>query len=263
MRGPRINERLVRNYKMFYSAFCLEKVPIVLVVTGLEEERNLDDWWSRNETVFHRYEMVFSGHACITATKGKEKETKGSFVYEAEYESSVVAVQKLVSEHCLDMPWRMETRRWVVEVLKILCSSRMMLFDISPTVLRTALTQVFKEFGGSSRDASQLADEVQINRQRGFFFFLIGRRRWPQTQYPQQNHGSNTETQPPLRPPPERPSPRLERPLPPLPPPSPSPSPSPSPEVHSNPEGLQRNVLRKPSKQTKTGRTESELLVSS
>jgi len=202
MRGPRINESLVRNYKMFYSAFCLEKVPIVLVVTGLEEEPVLDDWWSRNEALFQRYHMMFAGHACVTATRGKEKETKGTYVYEREYELSVVAVQELVKGHYLHEPWKMETMRWLVEVLKILCSSRMMLFDISPTVLRTALVQALKEFGGSAKDASQIVTEVQADRQRGFFFFLFGRRRWSQARQtqPQQIRPPNTET--PLPPPP-------------------------------------------------------------
>src|ERR1700691_3918235 len=35
VRGPRVKESTVHNYQIFYQALCQEKVPIVLVVTGL------------------------------------------------------------------------------------------------------------------------------------------------------------------------------------------------------------------------------------
>jgi hypothetical protein len=68
--GPRIKESTVNNHKMFYSVFCKKKVPIVIVIviTGLENEDNMDAWWNENELAFMKHNMHFSDHLCGTAT---------------------------------------------------------------------------------------------------------------------------------------------------------------------------------------------------
>jgi len=58
---------LRRNYKLFYS-MVKERVPIVLVVTGLEnQEPEMEQWWKNNELSISDLGMTFAGHACITA----------------------------------------------------------------------------------------------------------------------------------------------------------------------------------------------------
>jgi GTP-binding protein EngB required for normal cell division len=52
-------------YNKFYSAICQKKVPIVVVVTGLEKETHMESWWDTNRNKFEG--MHFAGHACITA----------------------------------------------------------------------------------------------------------------------------------------------------------------------------------------------------
>jgi len=52
VRGPRIKETTVYNYKMFYQGLFQGEIPIVLVVTGLEQEDPMDAWWRRNGDVF-------------------------------------------------------------------------------------------------------------------------------------------------------------------------------------------------------------------
>ncbi|KAH0827589.1 P-loop containing nucleoside triphosphate hydrolase protein [Lanmaoa asiatica] len=50
IRGPSVRKSLARNYTIFYSAICRKKVPIVAVVTGLENEpMSMEDWWTRGE----------------------------------------------------------------------------------------------------------------------------------------------------------------------------------------------------------------------
>jgi hypothetical protein len=52
-------------YNKFYSGICQKKVPIVIIVTGLEKETHMESWWNTNRKKFEG--MHFAGHACITA----------------------------------------------------------------------------------------------------------------------------------------------------------------------------------------------------
>jgi len=66
VRGERASVAL-KNYKAFSSAICRSDVPIVLVVTCLENfQPMMATWWDNNEDRLAQYGIPFSGHACIT-----------------------------------------------------------------------------------------------------------------------------------------------------------------------------------------------------
>lgn len=56
---------IIRTYDTFYARVCRKKVPIVIVITGLEKEPNMESWWDKNKGNFEN--MRFAGHACVTA----------------------------------------------------------------------------------------------------------------------------------------------------------------------------------------------------
>ncbi|KAF8840483.1 kinase-like protein [Paxillus ammoniavirescens] len=64
----------------YYNTFCLKTrrlaVPVVIVVTNLEREKNMEDWWERNESVLQSRGMEFDGHACITALPDNHRGTE-------------------------------------------------------------------------------------------------------------------------------------------------------------------------------------------
>ena len=100
MRAGRISGTVQKNYRLFYEWLCEKKVPIVLVVTGLEREDRMEDWWTRQSEAFEKYQIVVDGHACITAANklsGREQEM---------YEDSRLLIRKLVREHTHDRPDR-------------------------------------------------------------------------------------------------------------------------------------------------------------
>ena len=114
VRGPRLRDAARKNYLMFYEIFCEEQVPIVVVVTGLEEEKDRQAWWGRNESHFLKQRIVFGAAACITATPGKRG------VYEEEYEESKKSVQDVVLRWCAQEPWRPVTViSWFSKVCKV------------------------------------------------------------------------------------------------------------------------------------------------
>jgi len=87
----RITTTTQANYRLFYEWLCEKKIPIVLIVTGLEIERNMEDWWNRNGVNVSRYGIRVDGHACITAVEG------------VKYEESARLVRDLVTRHTRGM----------------------------------------------------------------------------------------------------------------------------------------------------------------
>ncbi|OAX33408.1 hypothetical protein K503DRAFT_725889 [Rhizopogon vinicolor AM-OR11-026] len=70
VRSTRLRRALIKNYNIFYSAICRKKVPIVVVVTGLENHAyTMDSWWDTNWNEFRIHGMHFEDHACVTTLR--------------------------------------------------------------------------------------------------------------------------------------------------------------------------------------------------
>jgi hypothetical protein len=110
MRAPRVTAVVRQNYKMFHDIICDKQVPIVIVITGLEQEMEMDDWWFNNRVIFDQYRMSFAGFACITATVGTSKD--GKSIYDLEYAASKKKLERLIYYSHKQVPWRMEALSW-------------------------------------------------------------------------------------------------------------------------------------------------------
>ncbi|KAG2066036.1 P-loop containing nucleoside triphosphate hydrolase protein [Suillus decipiens] len=90
MRAGRLTTTVQSNYRLFHEFLCDKKVPVVVVITYLENEvGEMDNWWKQNEDVFREREIRVAGHACITAIQGNHPER---------YEESRTTIRKLVKE---------------------------------------------------------------------------------------------------------------------------------------------------------------------
>ena len=70
------------NYRLFFEVLCEKRIPIALVVTHLEGETRMDDWWIRNMHYLNHCGLKFTGHACVTGLQGHEKEREGRVALE-------------------------------------------------------------------------------------------------------------------------------------------------------------------------------------
>ncbi|KAG1731279.1 hypothetical protein EDB19DRAFT_1340295 [Suillus lakei] len=77
--GNRILESTQQNYRLFHEFLCQEKVPLALVITNLENEENMDDWWTKNQADIKEYGIAPVTQACITTIRGLRN------VYEDKY----------------------------------------------------------------------------------------------------------------------------------------------------------------------------------
>ncbi|KIJ68034.1 hypothetical protein HYDPIDRAFT_185960, partial [Hydnomerulius pinastri MD-312] len=87
-----------------------KKVPIVIVVTGLEnQEESMKSWWQHNERDFASFGMRFDGHACVTTLEGI---VNPSPTLERRLAESKVSVTNLITSKCRTQQWRAAERSW-------------------------------------------------------------------------------------------------------------------------------------------------------
>ena len=67
VRGGRLTNTMQRNYRLFFEFLCDKQVPLAIIVTHLEQEGVMENWWARNKETFRRYDIRSVAHACITA----------------------------------------------------------------------------------------------------------------------------------------------------------------------------------------------------
>jgi hypothetical protein len=122
MRGPRIKDAAHKNWRLFHEVICRNQVPIIIAITGLEQEEVMDEWWVRNKGAFQQYGMYPQGVGCITATRGKRSKS-GAYRFEEEYEESREKMCRLLRGYHLDTSWRMEPIEWFTTVVNVTYSS--------------------------------------------------------------------------------------------------------------------------------------------
>ncbi|KAG1902381.1 uncharacterized protein F5891DRAFT_1143407 [Suillus fuscotomentosus] len=133
MRAGPPTDALLSNYRLFNEFLCEKKVPIVIVITWLEDEvGEMDAWWTRNKFFFHDKEFHVDGHACITAIRGNCPER---------HEQSRTTIYKLVKEFTADG----QKRTWkggdnilvlLMQKLRELLSGKSRSKDIVPRLIK-------------------------------------------------------------------------------------------------------------------------------
>jgi hypothetical protein len=70
VKAGRVSNTMQQNYRLFYEFLCQEEVPLALVVTNLEYEENMDDWWTKNKAHLENSGIIPVTHVCITTIRG-------------------------------------------------------------------------------------------------------------------------------------------------------------------------------------------------
>jgi predicted GTPase len=113
MRAPRIKATAQLNYKLFCDTICDKQVPVVIVITGLELETDMDAWWHDNQESFTNHDMHFHRAACITSTKGKPSSVNGRPLFESEYIRSKAKVERMFYESYQRTPSKIRSMSWL------------------------------------------------------------------------------------------------------------------------------------------------------
>jgi len=108
IRRGRITANMQQNYLLFHDFLCHKKVPIALVITHLEHEENMEDWWLYNHSHFTECGIHIVGHACITAKRE----------FSDRYHASRQAVHDLLISHGYGVGFTQERISWVAELFQ-------------------------------------------------------------------------------------------------------------------------------------------------
>jgi len=104
MKQGRLTESILKNYTLFHRGFCDSKVSIMIIVTGCENVQPImDTWWTENEASFTNAGMLFDGHACVCASKGRKTDT--GYLDEDLVRESMAVVKRLVVQYCMSNGW--------------------------------------------------------------------------------------------------------------------------------------------------------------
>ncbi|OAX31251.1 hypothetical protein K503DRAFT_870704 [Rhizopogon vinicolor AM-OR11-026] len=117
MRGPRIKDTADQNWEIFHEIICKKQIPTTLVVTGLENEENLDEWWWNNRGTFEDQGIRPDDTACITTIRGRTL-WDGCRVFDDHYENSLAKIQNLILNRVLLRPLRINKINWFYEVAR-------------------------------------------------------------------------------------------------------------------------------------------------
>jgi predicted GTPase len=165
IRAPRISAVVQQNYRMFCNIICDKQVPIVIVVTGLELENDMDSWWQKNRVVFDANGMSFAGFACITATPGKLGRD-GKPIFHVEYMESKKKLERLIYYSYRQVPWRMETLSWLAATaarVREICAK---VFGFKPKAFDEELKRTLSSYQLSDQEKKELTTIIKKARRR-------------------------------------------------------------------------------------------------
>jgi len=130
------------NWMLFHKVICREHVPIIAVVTGLEEETNMDDWWERdaNKETFKRHNMKPKDVACVVAIRGSDNK------YGPEYERSRTRLENLIEQHHLKDPWSTDTGDWYGKIYESVYDAGICFFATEQNEFVGEIWTAYKEF---------------------------------------------------------------------------------------------------------------------
>ncbi|KIJ67596.1 hypothetical protein HYDPIDRAFT_38087 [Hydnomerulius pinastri MD-312] len=147
IRGSRITATTQSNYRLFYDVLCNKKVPIALVVTNLEREMRMEDWWVRNEASIRKYGIESAGHACVTGVQAAT----------GKYEESRAAILELLSRYNGSGGYSMPVESWFLRLLMGLSN---LLHDKNPPRGKEMVRTLIKRCGMDSETAQRLAAQL-------------------------------------------------------------------------------------------------------
>jgi hypothetical protein len=153
MRAGKLTATLQTNYRLFHEFLCDKKVPVVVVVTHLENETGeMDAWWTQNRDIFGEREVHVAGHACITAIQGD---------YPERYEQSRITIRSVVKKFTADgqkEAWK-GGNNTVVSLLRQL--KGLLVRKGKPSLRNDMVSRLVKRCGLSPDVAKQLADRIK------------------------------------------------------------------------------------------------------
>ncbi|KAF8135599.1 hypothetical protein EV363DRAFT_1321005 [Boletus edulis] len=108
IRGNKVTATTQSNYRLFFEVLCRSQVPIAFVITHLEREADMEEWWERNSESLEKYGLNAAGHACVAGLPTHSK-----------YRESQRNIARLLEGHNGQGRFNMPPEGWLVEYLRL------------------------------------------------------------------------------------------------------------------------------------------------
>lgn len=118
IRGPRLKDIFRVNHDLIWGIICQGKVPIVVVITGLEDEHDRDVWWTENREEFERRGMKISGgQVCVVIRRRLSQGDPSLRTDSEEYRKSAAKLWTLIQGNRVRNAWTpKDTAEWSAKV---------------------------------------------------------------------------------------------------------------------------------------------------
>ena len=153
---PRVKENASANWILFHKVICQENVPIVAVVTGLENYNDPDDWGRDevNRNALYKNGMHPKDVVCVVSFAGRQNE------HEHVYAASQVKLRNVVMKACRQEPWSEEKDIWFANIYREtyaskLCFGTQSRLDFTEK-MRGTIHQLIDEAGMKEEDSMKL-----------------------------------------------------------------------------------------------------------
>jgi len=143
----RIKENTRANWILFDQIICGGNVPVVVVETGLEEEKNLQGGARRSvlEAALAKYGISPKDIICIASIQGKYGEHKGV------YDWSSQQVRELITRSRKRKPWSTAKDRWLASIYQEVYTSGNCFSSRTQLEFSAAVGNAIDEFITSSK----------------------------------------------------------------------------------------------------------------
>ncbi|OJA12115.1 hypothetical protein AZE42_06625 [Rhizopogon vesiculosus] len=113
VRGSRISSTVQQNYRLFHEFLCQGKVPLALVITGLENEKgDMDCWWTRNQAQVEKCGIASFTQVCVTTIMGYND------AYEKRYMESRTKMLNVLSLLGSKAAYSVDVSSWFVRMCR-------------------------------------------------------------------------------------------------------------------------------------------------
>jgi hypothetical protein len=162
MKKDRIRKTFEQNYKIFVEAMCKSEVPVILVITNCELEKNMSDWWEKNKEAFKvDYRMVFSDGIGVCATKGENLLPEVADLLKKRYKESREILYNSIKKHVRPVPWKMTNwYEWFTLVLKKCFNLLRTTLGWPPISYWNVLKELLVSWGISPKDATKISNII-------------------------------------------------------------------------------------------------------
>ena len=153
IRAGRITAAMQRTYRLFFDIMCGGKVPLAVVVTNLEQEEVMEDWWTENEAALRQYGIHSVAHACITSIA----ERVTMHAKKRAESQEVLRRMLLMVQGTIRTSYTQDKKKWFVAVITLL---RSLVMKKSEALRKRDLLKRLEEKCKLPRDDAQMLAKI-------------------------------------------------------------------------------------------------------